>query len=188
MSDRQDDHSTSAFDRALADVLRQIPDETKKAFVRSIDAAANDTLDPDLWGPTPTCEDHKTATLEILRREYSARRAVIGESISTNTAATLLNVSLPAVLDRIANHDLVAIKNGRAWQLPTWQFRPDTVRGHVDGLAQLFDVFPGNVITLTAWVTRPNVDLEDACPVDLLAAGDIDTVINAARALTPVAW
>ena len=79
-------------------------------------------------------------------------------------AAQLLRISDQAVSDRLAAGDLVGLKDGRVWKLPAWQFDADTENGWLPGIVDLRQHFPAGPVTLTAWVTAPNVDLGGRTP------------------------
>lgn len=179
---------TAGFPAVLKGVLGGVPDSAREGFVRSVVGGRGDELDATLWGKGPTFADRKEAALENLRRQYATRRAVVETSLTRGEAAELLDVSEQAVLDRIEAGDLVGLKKGREWRLPSWQFNPDAERGFVPGLAQLCRVFPGGVVSLTQWATAPNADLDGAAPADELAAGRVARVVRVAEAATSAAW
>ncbi|MEP9394376.1 antitoxin Xre/MbcA/ParS toxin-binding domain-containing protein [Gordonia sp. VNQ95] len=185
--DSSDESSSAGFDEALATALRAASPQTKETFVRGLRGGAPD-IDSDLWGPAPTPAERDEDLLANLSRQYAARHATLVAAIGTSEAAELLGISTQAVLDRLRGHDLIGLKDGRQWRLPAWQFRADTARGHLDGLARLREVFPGGVVTLSHWMTRPNADLDGATPADALATDQIAKVLAAARATTAAAW
>ena len=175
------------FAKVLKDVLVTVPESDRDGFVTSV-VGSEDELDTALWGREPSVAERRTASLENLRLEFEARRTVLEESLTRAEVAELLDVSEQAVLDRLESGALVGLKKGREWRLPTWQFNPDAERGFVPGLAELQQVFPGGVVTLSSWVSAPSVDLDGATPAAELAAGHVDRVVLAAKSLTAAAW
>ncbi|MGK2316261.1 helix-turn-helix domain-containing protein [Gordonia rhizosphera] len=174
------------FSAAVDDALRSVSEPVRESFLRGV--GENDDLDAALWGPGPTPTQRKEAALENLRRQFTARHAVVGHSLTRAEAAELLEVSEQAVLDRIKSGDLLGLKKGREWRLPLWQFNAGCAHGFVPGLARLRDEFPGGLVSLTEWVTAPNVDLDGATPAQALAGDRVDEVIAVAAIATSAAW
>lgn len=172
---------------AVAQVLRTAPASVQDDFVRAI-SGDEDALDPALWGPAPSASEQSSAALEMLRREFAARRLVLEQSLTRSEAAELLEVSEQAVLDRLEAGDLLGMKQGRRWRLPAWQFDPDTERGFLPGLGRLSKVYPGGLVSLSQWATSQNADLDGATPASVLKAGDVDRVVALAPLGTSAAW
>lgn len=177
-----------SFSAVLKDVLGGVPDSAREGFVLTVAGSRDDDVDAALWGSgVPTAERRKAA-LENLRRQYAARRAVLEASLTRAEAASLLQVSEQAVLDRLEAGDLIGLKEGREWRLPSWQFDPDAERGFVPELMKLRQVFPGGAVSLTEWVTTPSADLDGATPAEKLSAGRVNEVVQLAKGLTSAAW
>lgn len=182
---------TAGFSVVLKDVLAGVPDSAREGFVLTVvgePGEPSDSLDTALWGRGPSPAERREVALANLRRQYASRRSVVEASLTRAEAAELLDISEQAVLDRLEAGDLIGLKKGREWRLPVWQFRPDAERGFVPGLARLCAVFPGGAVSLTEWVTSPNVELEGATPADELAAGHVDAVVHAAATGSAAAW
>src|SRR5574340_379743 len=165
---------TAGFSAVLENVLGSVPDSDRESFVLSVVDGTGDELNAALWGRGPSPAERKQAALENLRRQYQARRAVVEASLTRSEAAELFDVSEQPVLDRLLAGDLVGLKKGREWRLPSWQFSADAEQGFVPGLARLRRVFPGGAVSLTEWATAPNTELEDATPAEAFAAGRVD--------------
>lgn len=152
------------------------------------DTEVAEQLDEDLWGPAPTAAEVRAAELAQLRRRFADRARVTETALTREEAAELLGITAQAITDYLAKGDLVGIKNGRSWMLPSWEFDPDLERGIVPGIRGLRDAFPGGVVSLTKWVSRPSVDLSGRTPRDALAAGEVEKVIDVASTLTAAGW
>lgn len=179
------------FAVVLEDVLGSVPESAREGFVRTVvDAPGepDESLDPALWGRSPSAAERKDAALANLRRQYETRRKVVEASLTRTEAAELLDISEQAVLDRLDAGDLIGLKKGREWRLPAWQFSPDAERGFLSGLAALRAVFPGGAVSMTEWATAPNVELGGATPAEELAAGRVDVVVRAAATASAAAW
>lgn len=179
---------TTGFAVVLKDVLASVPDSAREGFVLTVAGEPSDRLDTALWGPGPSPAERREAALANLRRQYASRRSVVEASLTRAEAAELLDISEQAVLDRLEAGDLIGLRKGREWRLPAWQFSPDAERGFVPGLARLCAVFPGGAVSLTEWVTAPNVELEGATPADELAAGHVEAVVHAAATGSAAGW
>lgn len=177
-----------SFPDLVHDALSTVPDSTRDDFVRSVTIDETPALDSTLWGRGPTTNERRAAALQNLGRTYAARRAVIESALTRSEAAELLDVSEQAVLDRLKAGDLLGLKKGREWRLPTWQFSADTAQGFVPGIDAIRRVFPGGVVSLTEWMTTPNVELDGATPAEALVAERFDDVDRVARTATAAAW
>lgn len=145
-------------------------------------------LEESTWGPAPRGDQVASAVVTNLRKRFTARREAEAASISRAEAAELLGTSEQTITDYLEVHRLTGIKRGRRWLIPAWQLEPDAERGIVPGLDRLAAAFPGGVVTLTAWATQPNVQLDGRTPRDTLAHGDIDAAVRLAGQLTAAGW
>ena len=181
----------SSNDRDLSDALRaviqELPASEITEFIDTV-TGADDDLDPALWGDAPSTAEAARAHLANLTAKFAGRQTVLAQSITRADAAHLLGISDQAISDRLNAGDLVGLKDGRVWKLPAWQFDADTENGTLPGIAALRQHFPAGPVTLTAWVTAPNADLDNHTPAARLAAGDVGQVLRAAQAGGPIAW
>lgn len=151
-------------------------------------AASNETLDTALWGPSPTRGETAAGVVANLRKQFDARRALEAMSLSRASVAELLGVSDQAVTDALESRKLLGLKRGRRWAIPAWQLDAEAERGVLPGLDDLAAVFPGGLVALSAWVTRPSPDLGGRTPRDALARGDLKSVVRLAGGLTAAGW
>lgn len=184
--------ATAAIDdqdlsEAIRVVIEELPSSEITEFIDTV-TGGDDGLDPALWGASPSTAEVARAHLVNLTAKFADRQAVLAQSITRAEAAQLLGISDQAVSDRLAAGDLVGLKDGRVWKLPAWQFDADTENGWLPGIGDLRQHFPAGPVTLTAWVTAPNVDLGGHTPAARLAAGDVDQVLREAQAGGPTAW
>lgn len=159
-------------------------------MLRRANEAAQRTqhLDPALWGPAPTPEAVQVALAANVRRQFDARHALELESVTRTAAADLLRVSPQAVTDALEARRLVGFKVGRQRLIPLWQFDADTESGTLPGLSAVAAEFPGGIVALSWWATRPNPDLGGSTPRDLLARGQLEAVLGLVRGLTASGW
>lgn len=180
--------SADAVTSAVQTALESAPASVQTDFVDAVAHRDGPELSAELWGAAPSADEVRTAALQSLKSDFLARRELLATSLSRPEVAELLGVTPQAVLDRLADGDLVGLKDGREWRIPIWQINAGTERGFLPGIGALRDAFPGGLVALSRWVTTPNVDLNDATPADALAAGRVEQVVAAAAATTAVAW
>lgn len=108
--------------------------------------------------------------------------------MSRTEAAALLGISDQAVTGALEAQRILGFKRGRRWLLPAWQFDPEAERGVLPALGQLAAVFPGGVVSLSGWATRPHPDHAGRTPRDALAQGEADAVLRSARMVTAAGW
>jgi excisionase family DNA binding protein len=175
---------TSAVHRAL----ESVPASVRTEFVEAVADQTAEALDESLWGAGPSAAELRSAALQGLKDDFIARRDLLSASLSRSEVAELLGVSSQAVLDRLADGDLVGLKDGREWRIPMWQVNAGAERGFLPGIAELRRVFPGGVVSLSRWATTSNVELGGMAPADALAAGRVQEVIAVAATATAAAW
>ena len=111
---------------------------------------------------------------QALARSAGRRQGIIDASLTVGEAAERLGVGTSRIRQRIGERTLYAIKRGRSWLLPDWQF---TQRGEVPGIAAMMRALPDgtDLIEVDGFLTSPNVDLvvDDVAvtPLEWLGAG-----------------
>jgi Protein of unknown function (DUF2384) len=188
--------SASRIDRAVDQYRRLLETADRTARRRLIDAIApesgpahaNVDLDQTLWGVGPTDAEVSAAELENVRLGFQRRREVATRSVTRDDAAGLLRISSQAVTDHLRHGDLAGLKDGKRWLIPLWQFDADCERGFLPGIAAVTAAFPGGLVSLSRWMTRPAPSFGGRTPRDELAAGNTDQVVAAAVALTATGW
>lgn len=129
-------------------------------------------------GEMEVLERYPTASREAVTRSLvrtaGVRQGIIDASLSGAEAAKRLGVGTSRIRQRIGDRTLYAVKSGRAWRLPAWQF---TRRGEIPGMAAVIRALPDEVglVEVDGFVNSPNVDLviDDlpVTPLEWLAAG-----------------
>ena len=184
-TDPAEERATAAYRQ----LYRQAdPGERAQLLAAVTDTGAPDPLDENLWGPAPTRAQDAAAQLTLLERRFADRRALADRSLTPTQVAATLGISAQAVTDLLERGELVGLKTGRRWLIPAWELDPDHAGGVVPGLAQLARAFPGGVVSLTRWVSRPSPDLDGRTPQQALAEGDVEAVVALAHELTSVGW
>lgn len=155
--------------------------------------AEPDTVDEDLWGPTPTGAQLGAAA-QSAQRESDARLAQVrAVSVTAEEAARRTRVRGDAVIAAIAAKQLLAVVAADGQLLvPTWQLATSGSavgsKPALAGVADLVMAFPGGTVALTLWARKPSVDLDGRTPAQALADGHAEAVVATARALTAAGW
>lgn len=168
--------ATPGLIAALADTLERLRDSSHSR-----------DLDEVLWGEQPGEGEIAAARLTGEATVEEALEQALRGALTRDEAAERLGISPQAVSKRRAARSLVALRRGREWRLPAWQFHED---GVLPGLHLLIVAYPGTPLALTMWATTPNADLDGLTPAQaMLTARSVEWVLSdAVRPLTPAAW
>ena len=169
---------------ALRDELSRHPAELTERVLRAVIETDSvlDTLDPTIWGPSPSIADVAAAEARSQLLLDQARDTLLAGCLTRQQAAGRLGVGPQRISRLVDDGELVALEHGGQLQLPAWQFHPDTRRGRLDGLATVIEAYAGGPVALSQWMHRPNPALAGRTPIDALVAGDHAAVVAAARA------
>ncbi len=140
-------------------------------------------LDPALWGPAPDADEARGAAAANAVRVARERAEVAADALSREAIADLLGISAQAVSNRIRQDRLVAIREGRRWLLPVWQFDSALADPVLPGIPDALHAWPGSPVALSRWARTPSRDLDARTPAAALRDGDVREVVAAARAL-----
>ena len=115
--------------------------------------------------------------------------ALIETGLSTAEAATMLDVDVSRIRQRIRDRSLVGVEYEGEWRLPRFQFERKKA---LPGLAEVLAALPAglNPLDVATWFLEPNIDVEAdeaGTPVSprawLLHGGSPSTVARLARHL-----
>ena len=118
----------------------------------------------DSWGPVIDAQDAQGLERENLHLQARQRREQLTASFSRSEVAEMLDVSTQTVSDMRVQNRLIGLRDGREWRFPAWQFTPDDAEPVLPDLARLVREFPGGVVSLSRWMTRPNADFDGRTP------------------------
>ncbi|TCN53373.1 excisionase family DNA binding protein [Rhodococcus sp. SMB37] len=121
-----------------------------------VDAATDTGGVEDDWGPAMSAEEAAELEQANLQLQVEQRREQLNVSFSRVQAADVLGISPQTVSEWVAQHRLVGLKDGREWRFPAWQFTPDNSEPVLPDLGRLVEAFPGGVVSLSRWMSRPN--------------------------------
>jgi hypothetical protein len=113
---------------------------------------------------------------------FEARHALLEGALTAPQVAKLLRASRQTPLNRVRNNTLLGVQVNGVWRFPTWQFDPEGDDGVVRGLPEVLRALePQDPFAKLVWLRRPNTTLK-AEPLELLRAGEVERVLDAARA------
>lgn len=174
---------------AVAELLADAPAaDVEQILAIATGRPGGEVPDETLWGVAPTPAAALRGISANLSRQAKDVEELASQSITKAAAAKALKVSQATVATRIADGDLIAVRDGRRWLIPKWQLDPNQPDGLLPGLSLLRSVFPGSLVALTRWIQQPNADLGDRTPHWVLARGDLHSVIEVASQLTAAGW
>ena len=113
---------------------------------------------------------------------FEARHALLEEALTAPQVAKLLRSSRQTPLNRVRNNTLLGVQVNGVWRFPAWQFDAEGDHGVIRGLPQVLRALePQDPFAKLVWLCRPNATLK-ATPVEVLRAGEVERVVDAARA------
>jgi len=117
-------------------------------------------------------------------RGIEAQRRLLeehGGTLSASQVAQVLGISREAVDKRRQSHSLIALSTGKhGYRYPVWQF---TKSGSLPGLKDVIHALePHDEWMQIAFFVSKNPRLQDETPIEMLKAGELKEVINAASA------
>jgi hypothetical protein len=108
------------------------------------------------------------------------RRVILRECVSAEAAEQLTRRSRQS-LERLRRAGRVlALREGNQWRYPRWQFDPDARGGIVPGIGDVLQRLRLSPAGTAHWLTRRHERLK-AAPIQLLRAGRVEPVVQAAR-------
>lgn len=184
---------TDADDRrqlraSVAAVVNAATDAERDRLKSAATADPDDGLDEKYWGPAPDSVTASRAVFADLKDQFAQRHQLTAESISRDEAAELLGVAPQSITAKLSAGKLVGLKVGREWRLPRWQFDPDDPAGVLPDLDTLQAMFPGGVVSLSRWMTRPQPEFDGRPPRVEMALHGSAPVIALAQGLTAAGW
>jgi excisionase family DNA binding protein len=140
----------------------------------------------DPWGPPPPEDEVDAAAARAERSRREALTQELARSLTRDQAAERLGISPQAVSDRLKAGRLVALRRGREWRFPDWQFGDDDA---LPGLDELAVRYPGSMLALSVWAKRSHADLQGRSPAaELARRGGTERVLALVDAVRATAW
>jgi hypothetical protein len=168
----------------LTELLESLPPadrrEVEEAYLRVLTTAHRRR--PRSLHPVVRTHQPAVAAAAVARglaREQATRAALVESSWSTAEVARLLGVSSAAVTKRRAKGGLIAFLHKGDWRYPHWQFQGSQLLASAIAVWQMLPD-RHDVLGLVRWFTLPSRQLRDRTPIQAIAEGDADSVIDAA--------
>ena len=119
--------------------------------------------------------------LSLAEKEaQAAREEILRDSISSAEAARLTGRSRQALEGLRRDGRLLALRSGRQWRYPRWQFDPDAPGGVLPGLAEIVAHAGFSPSAIAFWLLQPSELLGGVPPLDLLRRHRPEPVIQLA--------
>lgn len=192
------DHSTSheKVADALLDQIRWHFEHTDASTLRSMlermvhnepqesaDHAVNVLVDNLSQGRKYSPEETLTMELELLGQAFELRRKLLNGALTTIQVAQLLGTRRQTPHDRVRSGTLLGVEENGRWLFPYWQFDPTGPNGVVSGLPEILRALQISALAKANWLTLPNPYLEGRSPLQALKAGEVERVVDIARAV-----
>ncbi len=118
-----------------------------------------------------------------LRQAFdSIRNRLLREGLSTPEVADRLMLTQEGVRKKAGRGDLLALKLGRDYRFPRWQFEDRAADGVVRGVREVLRASVLDPLELAVWFETKMEALEGRSPLEALASGDVENVVAAAEA------
>ena len=122
-------------------------------------------------------EDAVAASLWADLETRTNRARLLADCISSSEAGELTHRSRQAVERQRKEGNLLALRVGREWRYPKWQFEMDGPRGLLPGLGTVIRSLRLSPFGAALWLTTPNAQLGNRKPVELLRRRQSDRVV-----------
>jgi hypothetical protein len=157
--------------RALAEALPAVPREAG--------------FDEDIWGAVPSRRETEHARSPVDGvREARLRQALEG-ALTRAEAAQWLGITPQAVSRRRENKTLTALRRGREWYFPRWQFTEDET---LPGLEELIRTYRGTPLSLSVWANTANPDLNHETPANHMREHGAEALLSVIRDARGALW
>jgi len=138
------------------------------------------------WGAAPNRRQLVVAAELAEGARAGALADALDGALSRRQVAERLGVSPQAVSERLKARRLVALRRGREWRFPAWQFSDD---GTIPGLSHVIAAWHGTPLSLSAWARASSPDLDGRTPArEVERPGGLERVLELERALAATGW
>lgn len=163
--------------------------EQRKAMANGFMAALEQFRTPLGEDPLAAVDDPlepMEAAQEVALSEVAARGErlrLLAQCVRAERAGQLTGRSRQAVERQRRDGRVLAIREGRQWRYPVWQFDKDGPGGLLPGLPKVLEHLRLSPSAAAFWFTTPRADLEDLPPIELLRRRNSERVIELAEQL-----
>lgn len=169
--------------------LRELETERRRRLARGLRRAVEDyrtrpAVDPFAEVDEPL--DGEQAVVAVLWADLEAegnRARLLRESVSAAEAGRLTGRSRQAVERQRRDGRILALRVGRRWRYPAWQFDTDGPGGLVPCLPEVVARLYSSPAGAAAWLTAPWPELDGDTPLSRLKRRDAEPVLRLAEQL-----
>lgn len=169
--------------------LRELDPERRRSLARGLRGAVKDyrarpAADPFAEVDEPLGEEQAVAAVLWADLEADENRArLLRESVSAAEAGRLTGRSRQAVERQRRDGRILALRVGRQWRYPAWQFDADGPGGLVPCLSEVVASLFRSPAGAAAWLTTPRPELDGDTPLRRLERRDAEPVLRLAEQL-----
>lgn len=121
------------------------------------------------------------ASLWADTRIQANRARLLADCVTASEAGEMTNRSRQAVEKHRRERHLVALRVGREWRYPKWQFDIDGPRGLVPGLEEIVSNLHMSPFGVALWLTTPRSELDEESPIAALRKRKTAQVVRLAE-------
>ncbi len=169
--------------------LQELDPERRRSLARGLRGAveeyrARPADDPFAEVDEPLTEEEAVAAVLWADLEVKEHRALLlRESVSAAEAGRLTGRSRQAVERQRRDGRILALRVGRQWRYPAWQFDADGPGGLVPFFSEVVAHLFLSPAGAAAWLTTPRPELGDDTPLSRLKRRDAEPVLRLAEQL-----
>ncbi len=173
---------TSLVDVAQTGAPLRKRSAVSRGLVRALRTIWEATEDPLADVDEPMHAAEAAEEISLAEAESQARReAILKESITAAEAAELTGRSRQA-LERLRRQGrLLALRKGKQWRYPRWQFDGDAPGGVLPGMEEVLRTLDLSPLGTAFWLLEPYEQLGGSPPIKLLRAHRTEPVLQLAR-------
>ena len=175
----------------LAAEVKRLDRETLERVRDAFDIAIADKrprTNPTLeaWGDAPAARELAAARAVGDHARQAALADALEGALTREQASARLGITAQAVSERMKAGKLTAIRRGREWRFPAWQFGDDDA---LPGLPELTAAWPGTPLALSTWAVKPSPDLGGRTPAQEMRRRDgVERVLDIVQSISEAAW
>lgn len=156
---------------------------TNEPSIQPAHARSRDRLET-LFGPAPSASELYIIEARSRRRLQRAVDIFAANAMTTADVAALLGLSPASVLRQRQAGRLIAVRRGREWFYPRWQFHDGAP---LPRLPELIGAWSGAALELANWAVTRNVDLNERRPAHVWRR-DPEKVLAEIAAMNALVW
>lgn len=177
------------LERAPAAELEQVLARWKQRASEQTRAASNRVSEEDKLvlalaeGQTYSPDEALRLEIEAQQRAFACREVLLRGSLTAPQVARLLGTTRQTPHDRAQSQTLLAVEDRGSLRFPYWQFDANGPNGIIVGLPAVLKALDISPLGKVSWLTRPNPYLDGRTPLEILKAGEVERVLDQARAV-----